>query len=170
MKKALFDTTLCCIYHFAINFLSKLRLSETGRIDVRHLDNVRHGLKYLRIIHYLLLIHFPTRSGTSTLYLLILTTFPSPGNRLHFKMLKLIKFPSNLGSYAKVTQRVIGSQNELTSEFKVQEVETIMPPPVEKFTSSSLAAAAPKGQLFVHSGGFGSNNCFVSFVYSLIWQ
>ena len=71
-------------------------------------------------------------------------------------MLKLVKLPPNINNYTKVSRRVIGALNgDLAPECKVAEEKVKVPPKPERFTDSSLAAASPKGQLFVHSGGFG---------------
>lgn len=71
-------------------------------------------------------------------------------------MFKLIKFPSNIATCTKVTQRVIGSLNgELVAEFKIPDDAVKMPTTLDKFTESSLTLAAPTGKLFARSGGFG---------------
>lgn len=73
-------------------------------------------------------------------------------------MIKLIKYPSNLANLTKVTQRAIGSLNgDIAPEFKIPEEGVKMPSAPERYTESSLALAAPKGQLFARPGGIGGN-------------
>jgi len=71
-------------------------------------------------------------------------------------MLKFVKLPPNINNYTQVTRRIIGSLNgDLAPEAQVKGEKVKVPPAPENFTDFSLAASAPKGQLFAHSGAVG---------------
>lgn len=86
-------------------------------------------------------------------------------------MIKLIKYPSNFASLTKVTQRAIGSLNgDLVPEFKIPEEGVKMPITPERYTESSLALAAPKGQLFARPGAIGGNFSFLFFFLNRLYN
>lgn len=78
-------------------------------------------------------------------------------------MLKLVKSP-NLSNCLKVSKQVIGSvSGEVADPFSVPKESVKLPDSPQRLNDFSLAANAPKGQLFAQAGGFGGKS--LGFIY-----